>query len=645
MLNFGLVKVTFFYIISICLCYFLEIKIDDWVWVSGGVIAVFMYIITKKSIWPIYVLLLSVTLCQFSVLLPKIENIEGAYCKVDKIKESTYYTQLFCSCKHDNLNFGSVIYYSGTRSIIESEVFQIDASFTRIKNKNLSSEFSYAEYLSKKGVFYEVKRLKDFQFKKIKEANLSSKLHYNVMGWINSRLQYYFNTNNVALIQALCFGDKSQVHPDTIEYFKKVGLMHIIAVSGMHVGLIQLILLFVLRSVLGKRAKVLIFQQTIVVLCLIGFAWLCQFSLSIVRSVFMFSILYYTILSKRILLPIHGLFLSAFILLLFNPLQVFDLGFQFSYLATFGLLFMSKYVQIISVILKNNMLKWIAQGSLISLIAQVFLSPLLFYYFGELPIWFLVFNIPGFIFVSLIIILLALLFVSFLIHPKLSEGIAFLIEKSIDGFQYVLKLIDYSDTLYLKFSLGSLVEIVLYCTIVALILYILLHQMWKWVKYILVLMITFLGARIVAKYKILKTSELIVWNTKYEQAITYKISDTTFYYASYNLPLEERIQTYVKSVNTILSRELCETSNTDTESNLFRLQQSSIGDTIVCVLYKENEILETYFRTNYPDKTVRYLYFKSFNNQYSRSENSDVSVVLNYGPTKIVNVYSVYFYP
>ena len=638
MLNFGLIKTTVFYIICISICYFLNIKFDEWYWQIGCVISVFIYLFQRQ--YAIYVLILSFTIYQFQSVQVFQDTFEGGYCKIERVKIKDFSTQLFCECKNENVRFGSVIYYSGRTWFHVGEVYDVSKPFNKIRNNNLTHEFSYKEYLKKKGILYETRYVKDLHLRKLKNEGLFNKYHQVCMKFIHERLSLYFHHKEIALIMALCFGDKSQIDGETFEYFRKAGLMHIIAVSGLHVGLIQLLLLYILRFFFGKRAKSQIIQQAIVVLGLIGFAWLCRFSLSIVRSVFMFSILYYSVLSKRILLPIHGLFLSAFLVLVYNPLQVFDLGFQFSYLATFGLLLTAKYINVWTVSITNKWLKWILQASLISLIAQCFLSPLLFYYFGEIPLWFLVFNIPGFIFVTVIIILVALFFVLGAIHSGFAEVIGIVIQYCIKGFEWILSLTDYSEYTYFYFKLESILEVMMYCGILFLISGILIKLRWKWIKYAMILMLAFLMVSVFNQYKRLKINEVIVWNTNVEQSVSFKHLDTLHYYASYNLPIDERIQHYAQSMNTSIKRHICETSDVKEFSNLYKIRDVE-SDTIACVLFVDNKELREYFKENYTNKVVKYLFLKS--KTYSGKQKGHI--VLKYGPTQISESHSVYFYP
>ena len=615
-------------------------------WGTVGGVAILSYVIYKRNLWSVYLLMFAITLLQFSYIKPNVNEIDkGKYCKVERVKVNTYNTQLFCSCKTNRgIEFKSILYYSSDQNIYKGEVYEVNKKFTRIVDENLPHEFSYAEYLNKKGIYFESGGITNVHLRKVKDKSFSDELYIKTKQWINICLNQYLNKDKVALVQALCFGDKSEVDESMMTSFRNAGLMHIIAVSGMHVGLIQYILLVVLRLFFGRKAGMVILQQGIVVLCLIGFAWLCQFSLSIVRSVFMFSILYYTILSKRVLFPIHGLFLSAFVLLLYNPLQIFDLGFQFSYIATFGLLYMSRYIIDWGFVFKKKWMRWIVQASLISLIAQVFLSPLLFYYFGELPIWFLVFNIPGFLFVSIIIILVALFFVSMPIHDGLSRVIAQCIDYIITGFEYILSLTTYSETLYLKFPLNNFTEVIIYSLMIVCTLHVVIFQHWRKIKYGLLLSILLICVKIHTRYINLTRIEGIVWNTKDEKAITYKLEDTVYYFTSYMPTNEGRVQNYLKSTSVTIQHRFCDTKDGSELSNLYKVK-AGVGDTITCVLYTNNQDLQNYLTETYPDAYIQYLYFNTSGKTYNLEQFGGNEQILKYGLSLISNQNTIYFYP
>ena len=185
-----------------------------------------------------------------------------------------------------------------------------------------------------------------------------------------------------AIARALIIGERDGIDQELRSYFLATGAMHILAVSGMHIGLLILALLKVLalfsRWVSRKQALLL------VVLIVWYYAILTGLSASVLRSVFMFSVLLLSQLSGRQISNLNALFFSAFCLLLYDPLYLFDLGFQLSYLAMLG-------IYLYDELIKNWMdFKWrfvqqLWDGTALGLAATITTLPLSLYHFHLYP--------------------------------------------------------------------------------------------------------------------------------------------------------------------------------------------------------------------------------------------------------------------
>jgi competence protein ComEC len=196
------------------------------------------------------------------------------------------------------------------------------------------------------------------------------------------------------------------------------GAMHVLAVSGLHVGLILYLLLFIAerfsKYVSKKNALIAI------LLFLWIYALVTGMSPSVIRAVFMFSMLSLSQLSSRDYSPINILFFTAFVLLVYNPLYIFDIGFQLSYLAMLGIfLFYPKIEAVFSV--DNWLMKKIWQGTTIGLAAQILTTPLSLYYFHQFPNYFMLSNLglmaTSGIILGLGISILAVAKIPFLVKP------------------------------------------------------------------------------------------------------------------------------------------------------------------------------------------------------------------------------------
>lgn len=151
----------------------------------------------------------------------------------------------------------------------------------------------------------------------------------------------HLNEENSSLMKSIVLGEYSYLDEDSISKYKDLGLAHILAVSGLHIGIIAGFLIFILSNLGIKRKKVVLF--TLLFIWFYGF--LIGFPPSLLRANIMFSILYYAQVLSEPYDSMNGLFFAMFILLVINPMWIFNLGFQLSFLATFSIIYFTPKIQ------------------------------------------------------------------------------------------------------------------------------------------------------------------------------------------------------------------------------------------------------------------------------------------------------------
>ncbi len=196
--------------------------------------------------------------------------------------------------------------------------------------------------------------------------------------------------HNLQLIAALVFGDKSLLDEETQGNFSAAGVMHVLAVSGLHVGVVSGILFF-LFSFIRKR-KYLWIKIVCCVCCLWMYACITGMSPSVERASIMCTLVSVSLLLRRNLSTYNSLAAAAFLSLVLSPNDVFSVSFQLSYLAVLSIVYFGQYVQ-----------KWLAPETpifqylwgivAVSLSVQVGTLPLTVYYFGTIPVYNLLANI------------------------------------------------------------------------------------------------------------------------------------------------------------------------------------------------------------------------------------------------------------
>ena len=261
------------------------------------------------------------------------------------------------------------------------------------KNKNPLNPnlFDYGKYLENQEIYAQVYTKPN----QIKITNYEAGLW---AGFSNFRETIISNLEESAIskdelnvLNALILGQQQDISPEILKDYQYAGAIHILSVSGLHVGFILLFITFLLKPISNSRKGSLL-KLTLVVLSLWSFAILAGLSPSIVRSVTMFSFLAIGIHLRRTVNIFHTLVVSMLLILLFKPSFLFDVGFQLSYLALFFILWLQPILADIWQP-KNKITTYFWDIITVSFAAQIGAMPLSIYYFHQFPGLFFVTNL------------------------------------------------------------------------------------------------------------------------------------------------------------------------------------------------------------------------------------------------------------
>jgi competence protein ComEC len=282
------------------------------------------------------------------------------------------------------------------------------------------------------------------------------KLSFNLQQYLQSvYTQYLTNKQHRGIIEAIVFGYKNDLDKEVISAYSKTGIIHVLAVSGLHVGLIfsvlSLFTSWLTSSLFKKRIRVVI-----IILFLMAYAVLTGLSPSVCRAVLMFSFFVFKDAVKRETNVYNVLAASAIILLTIQPLWLFNVGFQLSYLAVFSIVFLQKHIKNWFVFTDWFLAKaWTLMA--VSIAAQIITFPLCLYYFHQYPNLFFISNL---IVIPLIFIVLSLaaclpLFAYFKIMVPITHLTAQLIDfylEFINTFVFKIQNLPYAyfDNLYIN---------------------------------------------------------------------------------------------------------------------------------------------------------------------------------------------------
>ena len=252
-------------------------------------------------------------------------------------------------------------------------------------------QFDYKNYLERIGIFHQVSLKNDPIL--VIQQNPKTLIDYTekIREHLNEQLkQLSFKPIELAFIQALLLGQRQDISSDVYEAYKKAGAVHILAISGLHIGILLLILQFILKPLLYFRHGK--FVSLVIILCVLwSFAVIAGLSPSVVRAVTMFSLFAIVKVLKRSSNSLNTLAVSAFILLLVRPGFCFDVGFQLSYSAVASIIIVKPILDSWWH-LKNKFFDWFLDLLKVSIAAQIGVLPLSLYYFHQFPGLFFITN-------------------------------------------------------------------------------------------------------------------------------------------------------------------------------------------------------------------------------------------------------------
>ena len=193
-----------------------------------------------------------------------------------------------------------------------------------------------------------------------------------------------------AVVAAMALGDRSALTKELKETYSKTGASHVLALSGLHLGIIYALLSML---VVGRRWQMI--TQVATVLSIWAFVFLTGMSASVVRSAVMLTVYALLALGHRQKMSVNTLAFTAIVMLLVTPKALFDVGFQMSFMAVFSiLLFVPLFYRPFSAeyLMTHRAVSWLWGMVAVSVAAQIGVAPLIAYYFGRFSCYFLLTN-------------------------------------------------------------------------------------------------------------------------------------------------------------------------------------------------------------------------------------------------------------
>lgn len=299
--------------------------------------------------------------------------------------------------KHDITDYQDVILtiQGIDYSLYPGTVIKVPNKFKLIENLGNPDEFDYKGYMNRHGIFYRG-YFQNKEYSILGESITLRNRIERIKMWLNNRILISELTpDSKYFLSAVLLGDRQNLSIDTRNLYSNLGIAHVLALSGLHVGIISLLvyfLLFPLDYIVDRR-----FRLVISIILLIIYAFLTGLSVSVVRATLIAIVCGVGFCLRRKVSPINLLAFVAFIMVLYNPQWLFDIGFQLSFIAV---LFIILFANKINPVNHRNIITYNIMSMItVTVSASMGTFMLSAYYFHVIPLLFL---IPNLLFIPLL---------------------------------------------------------------------------------------------------------------------------------------------------------------------------------------------------------------------------------------------------
>ncbi len=457
-------------------------------------------------------------------------------------KENSFKTVLSLTQFHEDsisICTGKVLAYFKKDSVSKllkyGDKLLIKNKLNEIESYRNPNQFDYQNYLNLNQINYQV-FLRKGDYEVLAEENGNSVFSFSQK--MRQKLYGYLMNNGVEgkqlkVASALLLGYRENLDKELVKSYASAGAMHVLAVSGLHVGILYLLLTRIFSFL--KKVKNGKFILTILIISFLWFyAIMTGLSASVMRATTMFSfIVIGNELLNRKTSIYNTLAVSAIILMIINPYIVYQVGFQLSYVAVVGIVYLQPKLNRLFYS-RYKLVRGVWAITCVSLAAQIATFPLSLHYFHQFPTYFFISNLIVIPAAFCVFYLGVFLFVS---APF--GGISLVAGKLINGIVWVLNQFVYW-TESLTLSLIEEIEFTVFETyflygIIVSVLYSLFIRRIQYVRFSLVLIVLFCCMQVAQQYQFSQQKYLTFYSINKLSALEYTVGNQTYFISSSGL--------------------------------------------------------------------------------------------------------------
>ena len=484
-------------------------------------------------------------------------------------------------------SYGRVILNINRDSLIQKAIVGshclIYGSVYKNRNPNNPNQFDYGKYLEHQQIYAQIY----CNYEAIKTSSVYDKdLNYyaaKIRTKIISNLEKnHFNKDDLSVLSALLLGQRQEISQEIIRNYQYAGAIHILSVSGLHVGLILLFITFLLKPIPNTKRGVFI-KLIITIISLWLFGIIAGLAPSIVRSVTMFSFVAVGMYLKRSVNIYHTLLVSILLILLFKPSFLFEVGFQLSYIALFFIVWLQPVLKSIWSP-KIKIISYFWDILTVSFAAQIGTLPLSLYYFHQFPGLFFITNLAILPMLSIILglgvfVIVLALFNYVPLYPMKT------LEFSIGLLNKIIAWVaSFESFIFKEISLNIQLMICAYLILIFTTIW-LIKPNFKKFAFALLAVIAFQSFHLYAKYNSKNADEFIVFNRKGYTLITERIDNKVNVYSNDSILKNHNDNLVLKSY---IVANFCEIDKLKLTQNLYEFKSKKIELIDSSGVYLEN---------------------------------------------------------
>ena len=549
-------------LLILCICFILGIFFQDYVTWKSSEIYLFLIIslfslglfLVKNFLFyrlrPVSLCLLFFSFGIFLHLLnsekpklPELKTKENVIFKITKKLNSNQKSRRYeIEAWKGNSAFKSVLSLPKSEKEFDFlHYYKAEVYINKIEKPYSDFQFDYAKYLARKDIFFQIYLPNSYQSSKREDLSIAEKIRQKRLETLVKIDASDLSKPSREFTKGIILADRTEMDKEIVQDFSKSGLVHILAISGSHMAIIFWLILLILNPIFPAR---LINYKIVISLLLIwSFAIFIDYGSSVVRSCVMISAYYLFILLQRKTDVLHSMALAAFAILIFDTNQVFDVGFQLSFLAVFGIFWLNQPLLKYLPKPNNNFQNFLVNVISISISAQLATLPLVIYYFHQYSFISIIANLVVIPF-SEILIIFALL-MTFLNAFSLQFSFLNLIYDFC--VSYTLKVIHFFATIEFAFYKTipfTLLEAVVVFIIIYFLRFLIVKFNGKNMLRVAYFLLLFIVLRVVLNFKAKEIDEVLIHQYFKEKVISVKNQDKVQFIMHENLN-RDKIEQYV----------------------------------------------------------------------------------------------------